>query len=209
MANDNYLYPEDPLVVGRRGATASRTEDGVLRQFDRVIVEDRRIHTGVYSAQTGLHSVSVAAHVSPAGFWFLVNPIGSTSLIAMRRIEYATSSATAGASVTRITLRRFTFTGTGSGAQITPAKIRSTDAAPTGKLFTANTGLTITPVAEIFGFIAVATATPMAMDWLPTVDGQPVLTAGEGIACWQPDAGVTTDPRKFVTNVAWDEYTEF
>lgn len=215
MANDAYLYPEDPLVIGKRGATASRTEDGVVKQFDRFILEDRRTRRGVYICQTGLHAILATAQTFPAGSWFLINPVDSGIKMALRRIEFMCSGTAAAATLPRLLLQRATFTGTASGALVTPAKHDTNDLEPIGSLRTANTGLTMTAGAHVYSFLPVVIITaaaglnPATADWLPEGEGQPILAPGEALVFTQPLAGTSSDSRRFVTNVAWDEFTEF
>jgi hypothetical protein len=180
-----------------------------------VIPISERVRTGVYLAQTGAHVVGATADLATAGRWFLINPIGSTVLVALRRVEFMAQMGSALATPTspRLQLERFTFTGTASGATITPAKRATSDAAGVAKLLTATTGLVTTAGAAIYAFLPVASGTAVGFadattaDWLPDEDGMPVLAAGEGIVFRQADAGTVSDTRRYVTNIAWDEYT--
>ena len=217
MATDSIPYPTDPATVGRRTATRSRTEDGVLKQFDRVHVEDDRVRSGLYHWHTGAHTVQAAAQAAGTGFWFLFNPVGSTVLVALRRVEFMSqlNSALVAPTAPRLALVRFTATGTFSGTNIAPAKRRTSDANSVSRNFAANTGLTITEGATIFSFLPIASATavgytaPASDDWLPEVAEQPILAAGEGLVFKQLDAATTGDTRRFVTNALYDEFTEY
>lgn len=217
MANDAYLYPSDPAVVGKRGATASYTEDGVVKQWDRFIAEDRRIRAGVYLCQTGAHVLLAAADAATVGRWYLINPVGSGVLVALRRIEFMSQLGSALLTPTspRVQVERFTFTGTASGAIIPSAKSVTAQANPVASVRSANTGLAPTAGAPVYAFLPIACATAAAFtapgvgDWNPDNDGMVVLTGGEGLILRQPDAGTAADTRRYITNIAWEEYTEF
>jgi len=195
-----------------------------LRTFNRaanlhdqyVVTTNGRVVTGTYISQTGAHVVLAAAHAATAaGFWFLTNPVGSTVLVALRRIEFASQmgSILVTATSPRLQAERFTFTGTSTGAVIVAAKQATADATQVARLASATTGLTPTAGAAVFAFLPVASATAVAFvaaavaDWNPDADGQVILAAGEGVVFRQADAGTTADTRRFVTNIAWEEFT--
>lgn len=204
-----------PNSTGVKMRTRNRTVGANSIEEQYIISQRERVVSGVYLAQTGAHLVQAAADTAPAGRWFLFNPVGSTLLVALRRVEFMSQLGSALVAVTspRITLKLFTATGTASGASVTPGKTRSTAAAATATLRTANTGLTITSGADVFSFLPTASATavgyaaPAAADWNPDEDGMIQLGAGEGVFLTQSDAGTASDTRRYVTNIAWEEYT--
>lgn len=179
-----------------------------------VIPIRERVLSGVYLTSF-LGTVQATAHTPPAGYWWLINPVGSTVSVALRRAEFMSQHGSALATVTspRETLRLVTFTGTASGAQVTPAKALSSYAAATATFRTANTGLTLTQGADFFSFFpssaltAAGCTAATAADWNPEDEGMIVLGAGEGIYCYQQDAGTASDTRRWVMNLAWEEYT--
>lgn len=166
-------------------------------------------------AHSGRLTVGAAADAATAGRLWLINPVGSAILIEVRRVEFSSAPIAATAFVTspRVTVERVTFTGTASGAQITPAQRDSTEATLVGTLRTASTGLTLTAGAAAYGFTvvpiltAVGAAVPSLQEWEPNEAGRIVLRAGQGIVIRQADAGTTADTRSFVVNLAWAEYT--
>ena len=201
--------------TGKKIRTRERTVGANTVQEQFVIQQSRRVETGVYICQTGAHVVLASAHSATAGFWWLINPTGSSVLVALRRVEFMSQLGSALATPTspRINIERMTFTGTASGAQITAAKRDTNDATAVATLRTASTGLTPTAGAGVFSFLPTAGATAVgytaatAGDWVPDEDGQVVLAAGEGIVCRQADNGTTSDTRRFVTNIAWMEFS--
>jgi hypothetical protein len=219
MGAQKIILPADS--TGKAIYTQERTVTGPgTVQLQYVITASERVLSGVYSAQTGLHSVSATAtNGTTTGNWWLYNPVGSTTLISVRRIEFASGSGAASVAIAtspRIQLSRFTFTGTPAGTTITSGKIDSNFPTATAVLKSTQVTSVVTLAGDIFAFLtgiwcqSTSSGGPGAgqtSDWLPDEDGQPVLRAGEGIACWQPDAGSTSDPRRFVTNIAWTEYT--
>lgn len=217
MATDNIPYPADPGTIGRREATRSKTEDAVTKQWPRVIVEDNRTRSGVYYGSPAIITVQASAHGAGAGFFWLINPVGSTVVVAVRRMRFASQHGTALATPTspRIVAELFTFTGTASGATVTLAKRRTSDAAATASLRTANTGMTQTAGAIICSWLpvaaltAVGTATPAFDEWAPPLEDQCVLGAGEGLRFYQPDAGTASDTRRMDIDFIIDESVEF
>jgi hypothetical protein len=214
MANDSFIrLPPDS--TGKRLHTRQRDVGPGTVEEQYVIPLSLRVRSGVYLSQTGAHVVQAAADTFPAARWFLINPVASGVLVAFRRCEFSSQMGSVLATPTspRINLRLFTFTGTSSGAAITIGKVDSAFATAVAKLVSANTGLSISGGADIFSFMPTAGATavgyaaPASLDWNPEEEGMPVLREGEGIACYQPDAGTTSDTRRYITSIAWEEYT--
>ena len=172
--------------------------------------------TAKFTASSGNLTILAAAHAATAGFFWLINPIGNPKNVKLRRVEFESAPTAATVFVTspRVTVERMTFTGTASGAQITPSKVKSSMANPTGLLLTANTGLTIIAGAVAYTFLvtailtAVGVSNPSMLEWEPPEEGMKDLASGEGIVIRQADAGSASDTRKAVVNLAWEEYTE-
>lgn len=219
MPAQKIVLPADS--TGKAIYTQERTVTGPgTVQLQYVIPSSERVNSGIYRAQTGLHSVSVAATTgTTTGNWWLYNPAGSAVSVALRRVEFAAGAGAASvviATSPRIMLSRFTFTGTPAGAVITPAKVRSSDPAPTALLRSTQVTSVVTLAGDTYAFLpgiwcqSVSSGGPgvgMTDEWIPDEDAQTVLAPGEGMVCWQPDAGSTGDPRRFVTNLAWTEFT--
>jgi hypothetical protein len=159
--------------------------------------------------------VLASAHSSTAGFLWLINPVGSSVVAYIKKI-LATSvptAVTAFASSPRITVERVTFTGTASGATITPAKRDSNDATNVCSIRTASTGLALTAGAVIADFIvpavltAVGIAVPVDQWFYDSTDDDDyiVLRAGEGLVIRQADAGTTSDTRLLTVFGGWEE----
>ncbi len=195
-----------------------------LRTYDKgtpghdqyVIPTSERLIAGKYYAQTGAHLVLAAADAATAGRWWLVNPVGSAVLVALERLLFMSQLGSALVAVTspRLTLERMTFTGTASGATVTPAKRKTSDAANVATVRTASTGVTPAAGAALLAFLPVASATAVAYNtpsdviWLPQNDeDQIILAAGEGLVFRQADAGTTSDTRRYVTSLMWSEFT--
>lgn len=180
-----------------------------------VTCRSRRKVSGVYIAQTGAHLVLAAADIATAGRWFLLNPATSGLFVALRRIEFLSQLGSALVAVTspRLQVERFTFTGSPTGPDIVATKRATADAAQAAKLKSSGAGITPSAAVPLFAFLPVASATavgynpPGASDWNPDEDGQPVLAPQEGLIFRQPDAGTAADTRRYVTNIAWEEFT--
>lgn len=180
-----------------------------------VILQREYVRTGGYYTHTGAHLVLAAADAATVGRWWLINPVGSAQLVALRRVTFMSQLGSALAAVTspRITLERFTFTGTASGAVTVNANRRTTENTFVSSVRTASTGLTLTAGGVACAFLPIASATavgyaaPAVADWEPEDDDVIVLGAGEGVICRQPDAGTASDTRRFIMNLYVEEFT--
>lgn len=205
------------LNTRQRNVTIGGATATVLEQ--RVIPISERVRSGVYVAEPGPQTVLGTADAAPAGRWFLINPVGSGLFVALRRVDFMSQIGSALITPTspRVQLCRFAFTGTATGAAVSPANSRTANPANVGSLRTASTGLTITvgnpfysflPVASLSATAASVAALPSSEDtYAPSEEEMQVLAPGEGVYLRQPDAGTTSDTRRYVTNVAWEEFT--
>lgn len=204
---------------GKKMRTRSRTVGADSVHEHGYNVFSTRQKTGVYFFGSVLQSVQATAQDAVAtGFLWLQNPVGSTTLVALREISllFSNSAATADATSPRILASRFTFTGTASGAAVTAALRKTTDAANVGILRSVVTGMTVTLGATVMPFLVPAVMTavgvmPSAPQRWPTLsdpfeDGDVILAAGEGVLLYQPDNGSTTDTRRFTAMLRTEEY---
>lgn len=207
--------PSDSGNTGKQMRTQTRVVGANTVHEHFFVPSSTREMLGSYVAHTGVNLVQAAAQTFPAAFFWLINPVGNTSKIALTAIEVITQMGSALAAPTspRLLWKLFTFTGTASGASITPGKLDSTYPATTATLRTASTGLTITGGADMICSLPIASATavgyspPQMDEWFEdTESNQIILRAGEGIAMYQPDAGTTADTRRITTTLKWDEF---
>jgi hypothetical protein len=205
-----------PDSTGARIRTRSRTISAATVHEQYVIPTSERVRSGVYLGATGIHTVQATADTAPAGRWYLHNPTGSTVLVALRRIEFSSQlgSALAAPTSPRLILSRFSATGTGTATITAASTDPTTMPASTGRLLSATTGLSLVVSGiDVFSFLPTASATavgyapPGAIDWNPEEEGMPVIQAGQGLYLRQADAGTASDTRRFVTSIAWEEYT--
>jgi hypothetical protein len=213
--------PLDTGNTGKKVRTQSRVvgADTVHEHFFIPISKDSK--TGFYRAHSGIITIPTAAHNgTTTGHLWLQNPVGNTIKGRLSRLR-ETVQVIAGAidlTAPRQLFSLFTFTGTASGATITPAKRDSTDAAATLTLRSASTGMTVTLGATIRhtgipGVVAtLASATIQVMlppsifpAWDPEEEECMVMRAGEGIVEWSADASTTANRRLF-SDWAWEEY---
>lgn len=181
----------------------------------RVYSSGRR-RLGIYFAALGNTTVTVAADAATAGRFWLVNNTGATVFGALRRLVYSSTTTTGLLETTAPNFRveRITFTGTPSGATITPGKRDSNDAANTLTIRTASTGMTITAGAALHGFqipSALATTSAVAASQIfPFVgdeDEYVILRAGEGLVIRQQDVGgPVADSRIANFDIQWEEF---
>lgn len=211
----NASIPAGTNNIGTVNVTDGTSGARVTTARELLITDTNRIKVATALLHSGRLTVGAAADTATAGRLWLINPIGSTILIELRRVEFSSSStaATAFVSSPRVTVERVTFTGTASGATITPALKDSTEAALVGSARTASTGLTLTAGATAYGFTvasvmtAVGAFVPALQEWEPAENGRLVLRAGQGVVIRQADAGTTSDTRSFGINLAWSEFT--
>lgn len=207
--------PLDSGNTGKKMRTQTRTigADTVHEHF--FIESSTRDTIGSYIAHSGALTVSATAQTFPAAFLFFINPVGNTPKVAITAIEVLSQMGSALAAPTspRLLWKLFTFTGTASGAALTPGKVDSAYASPTATIRTASTGLSITGGADVICSLPIASATavgyspPQMDEWFEDVEkNQIILRAGEGIAFYQPDAGTTADTRRIIVTMKWDEF---
>lgn len=215
------ILPTDSGNAGPKIRTQTRVvgADTVHEHF--FIPESRRSRLGIYYGASGTLTIPTAAqNGTTTGLFWLYNPVGSAVKLAVRRlatqIQFGLTTAV-DVSLPRLAFSLFTFTGTGSGAQVTMAKRTSADAAPVGNLRTASTGLTVTvgamiksdfpPILPTASSATVQAQMPptISNDWDPPEEEQPILLAGEGIVCWSPDTSTTAN-RRTSTDLIWEEY---
>jgi len=201
------------MVIGDPTTAANVAK--VTAAGELVTTDTNRLKQATAILHSGRLTVTVAADAATAGRLWLINPVGSAVLIELRRVEMSSAPIAVTAFITspRITCERVTFTGTATGATITPAVRDTTEAALVGSIRTASTGLTLTAGAVAYGFMVVPILTgvgasvPKLQEWEPSEAGRLVLRAGQGVVIRQADAGTTADTRVFQINLAWSEYT--
>jgi hypothetical protein len=185
------------------------------------IPSSERNTLGQYKFSTGAQAIPAAVHTGTTGFIFLVNPASNSATGTYMAIDRVTLkqnfSTTLAVDLIAPIIRasRFTYTGTLSAAQITPAKRKTTDAAPTCSASLLSTGLTVTVGAVVYEWIGqtmdLVTGgaghwSAQTDEWNPAdEDDELILAPGEGMVIWSTLA-VTTGNRKLITNGAWFEF---
>ena len=177
-------------------------------------VDHPETYQGIYYYHPGAQTVLATADPSTSGRWYLVNPTTSSRTVRVKRLRFTCQHASVLATPTapRITLERITFTGTASGAAITPARRKTADSAPVAKFVTTYSGMTVTngPVVQAFLPAVALTAVGGVSDaaeqlYDADVDESIDLAAGEGVTIRQADDGTANDTRTYVTDVVTAE----
>ena len=215
------LLPLDTGNTGKKVRTQTRVvgADTVHEHFFIETCKDSKV--GFFRAHSGILTIPTAAHNgTTTGHLWLHNPVASAIKMRVRRLRETGQTVSGAIDLTapRQLYSLFTFTGTASGASITPGKRDSTDAAAVGSLRTASTGLTCTLGAVLRhtgvpGLVSTASSatiqTMLPPNLYPPFDPEEeeciVLRAGEGIVLWSADASTTANRRLFV-DIAWEEY---
>lgn len=215
----------NPVLIGIRGslaAPASTSADGDVgrlwgtRNGALRVYASRRRRTGLYYRSLGPSTVTAAADAATAGRFWLQNPVGSTIYLAVRAVYFSATTTTGLLEISApvFTVERFTFTGTASGASLTPAKRETGDLTATGIVRTASTGMTITAGNPAHGFqvpaaLATTSQNVTAQVWpSPGTDEDEwlIIQGGEGIVIRQSTAGTTLDTRVINVDLTWEEF---
>ena len=226
MAAPIAAFVQLPLDTGNTGKKV-RTQTRVVgadtvHEHHFVPISVRKID-GIYHASSGVIATVAAADngTTAARLGWLEMPVGGSKRGRLRQIETthvlgAAVAADLTVMFTPIAIARFTFTGTASGALITPAKRHPNDAANVANLRTASTGMTVTLGAlarrcGIMPFVDFATAagwisvSPYGNDFDPIAEDEYLdFGPGEGLVFYQVDAGNVS--WRTVVSLVWDEY---
>lgn len=215
MPQQEIILPPDSTGKSIHTRELTVTGPGVVQQ-QYVIPVSERVNSGVYVAHSGAHVVQASAqNGTSTGFWWLYNT-SSTVIVGVRRISFMCQhgSILVTATSPRIVLQGFTFTGTPAGTAITPKKTDTGFAGATASIRSTQVTSVVTLTQQFHAFLpvvaltAVGAAAPAEASYEPDEEsGEIMLRQNEGVACWQADAGTASDTRRFVTNVAWDEFT--
>ena len=218
---DKVLLPLDTGNTGKKVRTQTRVvgADTVHEHFFIPISKDSI--TGFYRAHSGILTIPASAHngTTTGHLWFQ-NPVAGTRVARLRKLNETVQCVSGAIDLTapRQLFSLFTFTGSASGAVLTPAKRDSNDAAATCDIRTAVTGMT-TAIAGTFrhaGIPAVnatlASATiqvslmPVIGEaWDPDEEECVVIRPGQGVVLWSADASTTANRRLF-SDWAWEEF---
>lgn len=175
---------------------------------------------GIYNFDSGTpQAVTSAGHDGTStGFLWIQNPVGNTKNLRLRKltvkITALTTGATSHATAPFISLTRATFTGTFSGASLTPAKRKTADATPSCDVRTAVTGATVSLVAKVWAAMCFGIE-PLTADVLNTAvqcvwytansDDYIIIAPGECLVIYQSEAGTASDLRVAQFSGMWDE----
>lgn len=214
----NIRVPDDSGNSGKKTQYQSETVGSDVVYVPYIVPRRQAKILGVYRLTPAQFSVLATAHVVTAtAFLYFFNPTANTTKnLRVRRVWGHSLNSTALATPTapRLLASRFTFTGTPSGAALTPNKLATGYGASSAYASTLITGATVTKVADIgaSGIVQCVTAVGAmepadcdVFDAKGQEDEFEILAAGEGIAVWQDINGTTADTRKAQINMLWDE----
>lgn len=212
------ILPDDSGNTGKKVRTQTRVV-GSDTVHEHMYIQIRQAQVlGVYRiAMAQVTILASAQNGTSSGFlWFHVPNAVTNKKARLRRVYVCSQHSTALATPTapRLVLARMTFTGTASGASITPVKIDASGTAAVADLRTAVTGLTVSLVgnlgaAAICGAVtAVGAYAPAEIDIIDPAseeDEWPIFAPGEGCVIYQDTAGTTSDTRMANIVLLWDE----
>jgi hypothetical protein len=218
-APDYVILPLDTGNTGKKVRTQTRTvnsqtvhEHYFISTSARSVVGKHRFTSGILTHPATAHNATSTGHI-----WF-INPVGTANKIAIEKlaVDWQLSSNTTSMTPSRLVAALFTFTGTASGATITPGKLDSTFAATNASIRTAITGMTVTLGAGIGSSMAPTTVgtagwTPF-QSWVDVMyfnedeNSNVVLRAGEGLVLYAPDTSVASDTRRCSIDCMFSEF---
>lgn len=208
--------PSDSGNAGPKVRTQTRVV-GADTVHEHFFISGRKAEVlGIYRLAMAQITAAAAAQngTSTGALWFHVPTAITNKKARIRAIRYASQHATALATPTapRLAVSRMTFTGTASGAAITPVKVDATYPAAVADLRTAVTGLTPSLVGVMAALPFCGAITAVGAYTSPTddvimqeEDNWWVFAPGEGLVLWQDTAGTTSDTRVMNITIAWDE----
>jgi len=217
---DMIQLPVDTGNAGKKKRTRTRTIGTDVVHEDFVVLSSARDYGSKPLWESDNLTIPAAVqNGTTTGLVWLFNPIGSGKKIGIDRITISDQFTALAVDLVagNISVNRFTYTGTPSGAALTPAARDSTDAAAVGSARTASTGMTVTLGARLYSkqTQTMDLVTGGAGHWCPdqqefmpeSDDAQVILREGEGIVFWSSIA-VTTGNRRCVINGMWEEFTD-
>jgi len=213
------VLPTDSSNSGKLLRTETKVIGGVTVHEQFVVPTLGMTELGKYFFSSTQQSVSATIQDGTAtAFFWLQNPLASTSVALIRNIliDCNTSSTVVAPTAPVISFTKFTFTGTASGASVTPVKYASAAAANTLIVRTAVTGMTVALVGDIgqFAIPSVLTGVGVVYGNKEVIPENPQawsrgsdleLAAGEGLVVYQSVAGTAADPRRFGVQIRWLE----
>lgn len=224
MATGDIPYGPDPASIGKRSATRYRTEDAVVRHWDRVLIENNRVYTWRGTGST-FRIVGSAALNQP--LWSIENTAGSAVIVSLDKLRIFSAQTVANTTHPPwYYINRLTSMPTG-GTTFTKIAADSTDASSAANVTIrqgasadgTNSAITATPsgsrIAAGIGnqlYTAVGTYQSVALDLLgATPAGELILNAGQAYVVYVTTslAADNLATRSFLLDFAWSEYTTF
>jgi len=215
--------PDDSGNTGKKIRVQTRVIGSNTVDGHFFIPSSPQLILGAYLSNSAVYTVgSSAQNGTTAAIWWLEVPSTATCNARVRKLDICITNTSGTADMTsapRISFARFTHNGGWSGATQTFVKRATSDASAQAGLYTASTGTTVTLGNPAWS------ATVPGMDFttagiinsflfqvwyvggnLLSEDEFIDLAPGEGLVCYQIDAGTSSDQRKLVVNLLWDEY---
>lgn len=206
--------------VGKKTRTRNRTvgADDIHEPYMLALVHER-ILTTAYYLSTGALVIAAAADAANVGRMYLFNDADSTVLLAVRAIHFSSQMGSVLAVPTspRITIKRYTGTGTAPSSTETTGTKMDTSLADKNAGWALRNGVTnmgtVTEGAEAMAFYPVASATAVAYSPPSPAsrrlepESAIILRAGEGIMVKQSDAATASDTRRFTVDFEVEQYT--
>lgn len=218
---ESYIQlPDDTSNTGKKVRTQSRVVGAHTVHIHDFVPISTALIKGIYYSTSTLYSITASANNGTSvGIWWLQVPLNATVNARIRRIDLTITNAVATVvdhnTVPRFAFARFTHVGGWSGATQAISKRRTSDSNSQVDIRTATTGTTVSLVNSVW-----ATLVPgMVLDssgvanlclhsfWRGLHDDEFIdLAPGEGLVGYQVDAATTSDHRRLITNICWDEY---
>jgi hypothetical protein len=213
------ILPDDSGNTGKKVRTQTKVISGNTVHEHFFVPSPGMTITGHYFFSSTQQTVSASAqNGTSTGFFWLQNPAASTVTAILRRVcaDSNAGSALATPTAPMLSFSKFTFTGTASGASVTPVVNATGTSANQMIIRTAVTGMTVTLVGDIGNYAIPSAETAVGLFYAQKeiIPFNPFAWArgislefapGEGLVIWQSTAGTTSDTRKFGIQIEWDE----
>lgn len=212
--------PTDTSNTGKKNRTQTKTvgSDSVHEHF--VVPSPGFTNNGRFVFQSSGDTVQASSHTGTgSGFYWIANSTANSNVVAAIRdisISYGLGTTVAiNTNSPRIAFTKFTFNAAFTTGTADKTPLSYSTAANTIKVNSTSSGATVTLVQDFAAMVMPACVTTVGSYGGAAVlhqSGDPynltnalLLTTGQGLVIWQPDAGVSSDVRKFSVRVTWDE----
>lgn len=219
--SESYIQlPDDSANTGKKIRTQSRVVgDNTVHVHNFIPISSVLIKGIYYATSETITPTTSTQNGTSTGVWWFQLPVNATVNARIRKIELQATNAVAGLvsqlTAPRISVTRMTHNGNWSGSTVSIAKRKTSDASNQSDIRTAMTGTVVSLSTAWLTLlvpsldIATSGVASLAFNqfWQPTSEDEFLdIAPGEGLAIYQLTAGASTEKRRYILNMVWDEY---